>query len=177
LPGNLVLVENSVDRQKGTMPQPLARASAYDVRQQFLSPYTTLDVMKPVLRLISFVVGCALTLAPMYLLVSFSYAVGEPPSSESKGFGYFALPLIGGVALGGGLLLAGLPNLVIGPMRPVFRSIAAVLLVISVVAVSFIGFDGSVTAILCPFILLLNAAAFFFFVYPAKHFSNASSRG
>ncbi len=138
---------------------------------------SALDVMKPVLRVISFVVGGALTLAPLYLLVSFSYAVEEPPSSESNGFGYFALPLLGGVALGGGLLLTGLPNLVTGPMRPVFRSIAAVLLVVSVLAVSFIGFNGSVTAILCPFILLLNAAAFFYFVYPAKHFSNAFSRG
>jgi hypothetical protein len=142
--------------------------------------------MKPVLRLISLVVGSALTLVPLLGLLSFSYLVGEPPSSDPKGFGYFGLALLDGVALGGGLLfgvalgggllLAGLPSLVVGSIRPVFRSVAGVLLVVSVVAVFFIGFDGSVTVIVCPLVLLLNAMAFFYFVYPAKPFSDTCSR-
>ena len=132
--------------------------------------------MKPVLRLINLVFGGALTLAPLLLLLSFSYGVGEPPSSDPKGFRYFALPLLAGVALGGGLLLAGLPNLVVGSIRPVFRSVAGVLLVVSVVAVFFIGFNGSVTVIVCPLVLFLNAMAFFYFVYPAKRFSDTCSR-
>ena len=132
--------------------------------------------MKPVLRLINLVVGGALTLAPLLLLLSFSYGVGEPPSSDPKGVGYFALPLLAGVTLGGGLFLVGLPNLVVGSIRPVFRSVAAVLLGVSVVAVFFIGFTGSVTVIVCPLVLLLNAMAFFYFVYPAKRFSATCSR-
>ena len=132
--------------------------------------------MKPVLRLVNLVVGGALTLAPLLLLLSFSYAVGELPSSDPKGVGYFALPLLAGVTLGGGLFLVGLPNLVVGSIRPVFRSVAAVLLGVSVVAVFFIGFTGSVTVIVCPLVLLLNAMAFFYFVYPAKRFSATCSR-
>lgn len=131
-----------------------------------------LVVMKLILRLISFIVGSMLTLAPLLLLLSFSYGVGEPPSSDTKGLRYFALPLLAGAALGGGLLLVGMPNLVIGPIRPVFRNIAAIMLVVSAVAIFSIGFSGSVTAIVVPLVLLVNATAFFYFVYPAKRFSS-----
>jgi hypothetical protein len=132
--------------------------------------------MKPILRLISLVAGGALTLAPLLLLLSFSYGVGEPPTSDPKGYGYFALPLLAGAALGAGLLLVGLPNVVVGSMRPATRNIAGVLLVVSAVAIFCIGFSGSVTAIACPLALLMNATAFFYFVYPAKRFSNTFGR-
>lgn len=123
------------------------------------------------LRFMSFITGGALILAPFLLLLSFSYGVGEPPSTDPKSIGYFALPLLVGVALGGGLLLVGLPNLVVGPRRPVLRNAAAILQLISVVAIFCIGFSGSATAIIFPLVLLINATAFFYFVYPAKSFS------
>jgi hypothetical protein len=137
-----------------------------------LSPLApTLGVMNHIARLVFLLAGAALTLAPMLALLSFSYGVGEPPSSHPKGFEYFAWPLLAGVGIGGGLLLVGVPNLVVGQKRPNYRNIAALLLVVSTVALFGIGFEGSVTASLGPLAILLNATAFFAFVYPATSFS------
>ena len=127
--------------------------------------------MKAILRITSLVAGGLLTLAPMYLLLSFSYAVGEPPSAEAKGLKYFALPLLAGAGLGGGLLLVGLPNLVVGSLRPTSRNVAAFLLVISAWTIFYVGFEGTFTRVVGPAVLLLNAVAFLYFVYPAKRFS------
>lgn len=135
-----------------------------------------LFIMQPLVRLISLVAGAGLTLAPLLLLLSFSYDVGASPYADPKGFKYFALPLLAGVVLGGGLLLVGLPDLVVGPVRKAFRNVAAVLLVVSAAALFHIGFSGSVTAVVCPLAILMNAAAFFYFVYPARRFSNAGGK-
>lgn len=126
--------------------------------------------MKTILRISFFAMGCALTAAPMILLLSFSYGVGEPPSSDPKGFRYFVAPLLVGLVLGGGLLLVGLPNLVVGHQRPALRIAAAISLAISAVAVTFTGFSGAVTAFVGPVLLSAYALAFYYFVYPAKRF-------
>ena len=130
--------------------------------------------MSTMIRFISFATGSVLAVAPMLLLLWFSYSVGEPPRSHPKGFTFFAAPLLAGFILGGGLLLVGLPKLVAGAKRTGTRIVAAILLVASAVALVRIGFGSPVVAVFGVFALLVNAIAFYHFVYPARRFGNGS---
>ena len=123
-------------------------------------------------RALSFAVGVILLLAPLALGLGFAYGVGEPPTPN--GSAWFAAPLLAaGLLIGGGPVLIGLPGVVVGHRRPVFRYAAAVLLAISAFAIIWIGFSGTVTAIVGPIVLLVEAAAFYLFVYPAATYSEA----
>ena len=135
----------------------------------------TLGTMKTTLRIISFATGSALAVAPMLLLLWFSYSVGEPPTSHSKGFNYFASPLLVGLIFGGGLLLVGFPSLVAGKKRPITRIVAAIFLVVSSVAVVRVGFGSLVATVAGLMVFLVDAIAFYYFVYPAKRFLGDSS--
>jgi hypothetical protein len=122
--------------------------------------------MITVVRALSFAVGVILLLAPLALGLGFAYGVGEPPTPNDSA--RFAAPLLAaGVLIGGGPILIGLPGVVVGHRRPLFRYAAAILLAISALAILWIGFSGTVTAIAGPAVLLIEAAAFYFFVYPA----------
>src|SRR5688572_19888642 len=133
-------------------------------------PASTL--MIALLRALSFIAGLALLAAPSFLLLQFAYGVGEPPESQASAFFLLLLPVCMGFILGGGLLLAGLPHLVLGPRRPTMRLVAGLLMVTSAgVVVLFGGFSGSVTKIATPAVLLLNALAFLAFVWPARAFT------
>ena len=129
--------------------------------------------MKALARTVFLMAGLLLTVSPVIAFLMFAYGVGEPPRATPLEFAVFALPLLPGVALGGGLVLVGLPKLVAGKTRPRTRVAAGLLLVVSTVAHLALGFDGTVTAIIGPLAIVLNAAAFLLFVYPAKAFSFA----
>jgi hypothetical protein len=121
------------------------------------------------LRALSFAVGTLLLFAPVFLMLSFAYGVGEPPKQSERL--WFTLPLLAaGAAIGGGPLLAGIPGLVVGSRRPATQGTAGVLIVVSALAILFIGFSGTVTAIVSPAILLIEAAAFYYFVFPATRY-------
>ncbi len=128
--------------------------------------------MIPTLRILLLLIGAALAVAPSFLLLQFAYGVGEPPAKGENAF--FLLTIGIGFFLGGGLLLVGLPKLVSGATTPVLRALSGALIVFSALAVAFLGFSGSVTKMVSPFVLFLEFVAFWVFIYPAKFFQNAS---
>jgi peptidoglycan/LPS O-acetylase OafA/YrhL len=122
------------------------------------------------LRILSFVVGVALIVAPSFLLLQFGYGVGEPPAYNEV---IFFLPTLGiGLLLGGGLVLAGTKRLVAGASTPMLRFITGGLIIISFLAIVIAGFSGSVTRVVSPVVIVIEMIAFVVFVYPAKHFKN-----
>jgi len=76
--------------------------------------------------------------------------------------------------LGGGLLLIGIPNLVVGAQKPLFRWLAGFLLFLAVIiVVVVVGFSGTVTGKVSPFVLLLQFAVFYVFIWPAVNFQKS----
>lgn len=69
------------------------------------------------LRFISLCLGFMLTIAPSLLAFEFVYSLGEPPKDITETMLYLALTLFTGLVLGGGLLLIGIPNLVVGAKK------------------------------------------------------------
>ena len=126
--------------------------------------------MLPLFRLISFLLGCAITLAPAFLALVIAYGVGEPPET-TVAFAFYLMPLGIGLIFGLGPLLIGFPELVAGPKKPRMRIAAGAFLAISIVGLLMVGFDGSVTRVTTPTALLIEAALFGVFIWPAKHFS------
>ena len=125
--------------------------------------------MLPLLRLISFVLGSAITLAPAFLALAFAYGVGEPPET-TLAFAFYLLPLGIGLIFGIGPLLIGFPKLVAGPEKPRMRVAAGAFLAISIVGLLRVGFDGSVTRVTTPIALLIEAALFGVFIWPLNIF-------
>lgn len=121
------------------------------------------------IRVVLLIVGIAMVAAPSFLLLQFAYGVGEPLDQNEIAF---FIPTLGiGIALGGGLVLVGLPRLVAGATTPVMRVLAGAMLVASAALLASFGFSGSVTRIITPLILLFELLAFLVFIYPAKRFS------
>lgn len=126
------------------------------------------------LRVLSLSIGGLLTIAPSLLAIQFSYGVGEPPNNIVEAILYLAITLFGGLFLGGGLLLVGIPNLVVGPQKPIFRWFSGFLLFLAVsILVVFVGFSGTVTEKVSPFVLLLQFAVFYVFIWPAATFQKS----
>jgi hypothetical protein len=125
--------------------------------------------MLTLLRLISFVLGCAITVIPAFLMLAFAYGVGEPPET-TVAFAFYLLPMLIGLPFGTGPLLIGFPNLVAGPENPKMRVVAGTFLVISIVGLLMIGFGGSMTRVVTPIALLVETALFAVFIWPANHF-------
>ncbi len=125
--------------------------------------------MLSLLRLISLLLGCAITIAPAFLTLAFAYGVGEPPET-TVAFAFYLLPLVIGLIFGMGPLLIGFPKLVAGPEKPKMRVAAGTFLVISIAGLLMVGFGGSVTRVVTPIALLVEAALFAIFIWPAKHF-------
>ncbi|WP_296592937.1 hypothetical protein [Methylophaga sp.] len=125
--------------------------------------------MLSLLRLVSLLLGCAITVAPSFLALAFAYGAWEPPET-TVAFTFNLLPLFVGLIFGMGPLLIGIPKLVAGPEKPKVRVAAGTFVVISVAGLLIIGFDGSVTRDLTPIALLVEAALFAVFIWPAKHF-------
>jgi hypothetical protein len=126
--------------------------------------------MLTLFRLISFVLGCILIVAPAFLVLAFAYGVGEPPETIDA-FAFYLLPLVIGLIFGMGPLLIGFPKLVAGPNKPKMRVAAGAFLVISFAGLLMVGFSGSVTQVVTPAALLVEVALFAIFIWPAKHFS------
>lgn len=126
--------------------------------------------MLSAIRLVSLLLGCALTVAPSFLALMFAYGVDEPPEPESY-FIFFGPLLVGGLALGLGPLLIGIPGLVAGATTPKTRLVVGFLLGVSAAMIALLGMGGSITRITSPAILLLEAIVFAVFVWPAKPFS------
>lgn len=139
--------------------------------------------MVVLLRILSLLVGCLLTLAPSFLMLQFAYGVGEPPTPEDSVTFFLPLLLVG-LGFGLGPLLIGLPKLVAGPRTPVLRVITGILLGVSACGFFLVGFGGTRTIVLVPALLVFEAVAFVVFIWPAKPFSanppltsNSPSRG
>ena len=125
--------------------------------------------MLTLLRLILFVLGCAITVAPAYLILVFAYGVGEPPET-TVAFAFYLLPLVIGLIFGMGPLMIGFPKLVAGPEKPRMRVAAGAFLSISIAGLLMVGFGGSVTRVVTPIALLVEAVLFAVFIWPAKYF-------
>ena len=121
------------------------------------------------LRLVALVLGCTLTVAPLFLALKFAYGVGEPPNGHWDML-YFSMFLLLGLPFGLGPLMISLPNTVAGPQTPVARLFAGGFLLVTIATLLLIGFDGTVTRIVSPAILLLEAALFALFIWPARPF-------
>ena len=127
--------------------------------------------MIKLLRFFSLCLGCTLTIAPSLLMLQFAYGVGDPPKDMTETLLYLAITLFGGLVLGAGLLLVGLPNLVVGAQNPKFRWLGGLLLFLSVIILIFIvGVSGTVTEKVSPFLVLLQCAVFGVFIWPARNF-------
>ena len=125
------------------------------------------------LRIVSFLAGVVLMVFPSLLFLQIGYGVDESPSYRVSIWSLFPIGM--GLVLGGGLLLAGLPKVVVGPARPVAQFIAGILIAVSSATfLFFVGFSGSVTKIASPAILFLEAVVFGVFVWPAVKFRQAS---
>lgn len=112
-----------------------------------------------------------LTIAPSLLAFQFAYGVGEAPKDITESMLYLSVTLLGGSVLGGGLLFVGIPNLVVGAQKPIFRWFAGVLLLLSVIIlVVVVGFSGTVTGKVSPLVLLLQFTVFYVFIWPAANF-------
>ncbi len=125
--------------------------------------------MLTLLRLISLLLGCVIIAAPAFLTIAFAYSVGEPPET-TVAFAFYLLPLFIGLFFGMGPLLIGFPKLVAGSEKPRMRVVAGAFLVISIAGLLMVGFGGSVTRVVTPIALLVEAVLFVVFVWPAKHF-------
>lgn len=125
--------------------------------------------MLTLLRFVSFLLGCAITVAPTYLTLAFAYGVGEPPET-AVAFAFYLLPLAIGLIFGIGPLMIGCPKLVAGPQKPRMRVAAGTFLAISIAGVLMLGFGGSVTRVVTPIALLVEAVLFAVFIWPAKNF-------
>lgn len=134
----------------------------------------TLESMITLSRFIAFALGAALTVAPSFLLLQFAYGVGEPPDEGSLAF--FIPTILIGLVLGLGPLLIGIPKLVAGPRTPTYQLLAGVLLAVSIGCILlFVGFNGTVTRVVSPVVLVVEVALFALFIWPAKlFFANAS---
>ncbi len=126
--------------------------------------------MLTLLRLVALIFGCALLVAPATVFLGFTYAVGEPPDDS---FSFLFPELIGfGLLLGGGLVLVGIPKLVVGNVRPWSSQIAGLFLVFSALAITFgVGFSGEIPRVASPVALLIEFLAFYAFVFPARSFA------
>ncbi|MFC0710379.1 hypothetical protein [Azorhizophilus paspali] len=128
------------------------------------------QIMTILLRLISLLLGCALIVVPPYLLRLFASSLGE--HLEARTFSSFLAPTLTiGLALGSGPLLIGLPRLVAGSRTPGTRIIAGLLMLVSGAGFLTIGFDGYLTQVFTPAVLLIEAILFTFFIWPAWRFS------
>lgn len=115
-------------------------------------------------------------LFPSWALLHFAYGVDDSPSFQN--WIWFLVPIGMGLVLGGGLLLAGLPKIVVGSTRPIAQAIAGILIAISAATfLFFVGFSGSVTKIASPAILFLEAVIFGVFVWPAVRFRQSPESG
>ncbi|TBW13251.1 hypothetical protein E0E50_00575 [Azotobacter chroococcum subsp. isscasi] len=131
--------------------------------------------MITLLRLTSLLLGGALIVVPPYALLLFAHGLGEPHATHA--FSTFLPPtLMIGLALGSGPLLVGLPGLATGARNPKARIVAGMLLAVSIAGFLAIGFDGYLTRVLTPAVLLVEAVLFAFFVWPARHFSASQAR-
>lgn len=125
--------------------------------------------MLNLLRLAALVLGCALTVTPLYLALQYAYGIGEPPRGYWDMLYYFSLLLLG-LPFGLGPLLISFPNTVAGARTPVARTVAGAFLLFTIVTLVFIGFGGYVTRIASPAIMLMEGALFILFVWPARPF-------
>ncbi|HWV19047.1 MAG TPA: hypothetical protein VNZ68_10780 [Rhodocyclaceae bacterium] len=125
--------------------------------------------MVTLLRFISFLLGCAITVAPAYLSLVFAYGVGDPPET-TVAFAFYLLPLAIGLIFGIGPLMIGFPKLVVGPEKPKMRIAAGAFLGISIAGFLMVGFGGSVTRVVTPIALLVEIVLFAVFIWPAKDF-------
>ena len=67
-------------------------------------------------------------------------------------------------------------SLVAGGKRPIIRAIAAALLGVSMAGFIVLGIEGSVTLIVTPLALLLEALLFASFIWPAPRFPDPARR-
>jgi hypothetical protein len=130
---------------------------------------TQLSVMLKILRFLCLCTGTVLFIAPLILALGFAFAVGEPPAEGERALFAIKMLVAGGV-IGAGLILVGLPRIVVGQRRPARRLVAALLLAISAAAIARIGFSGSITVVAGPVFLAIEALAFYSFIYPASSF-------
>jgi hypothetical protein len=70
----------------------------------------------------------------------------------------------------------GLPSLVAGGKRPIMRASAAALLGVSMAGFIVLGVEGSVTLVVTPLALALEALLFASFIWPAPWFPDAAPR-
>lgn len=129
--------------------------------------------MLTAIRLVSLLLGGALTAAPSFLGLIFAYGVGEPPEQESYLI-FFGPLLVAGLVLGLGPLLIGVPGVVAGARTPKSRVVVGVLLGGSVALIALLGMGGAVTRITSPVIFLLEVILFAVFIWPARKFKIAN---
>jgi hypothetical protein len=129
--------------------------------------------MTKVLRVLAFLLGCAVVVAPPFFVLSLAYSLGEPPEDL---IAFLMEPVLVGLIFGAGPLMIGLPSLVAGGKRPIIRAIAAALLGVSMAGFIVLGIEGSVTLIVTPLALLLEALLFASFIWPAPRFPEAARR-
>lgn len=129
--------------------------------------------MTKVLRVLAFLLGCAVVVAPPFFVLSLAYSLGEPPEDL---IAFLMEPVLVGLIFGAGPLMIGLPSLVAGGKRPIVRAIAAALLGVSMAGFIVLGIEGSVTLIVTPLALLLEALLFASFIWPAPRFPDPARR-
>ena len=79
-----------------------------------------------------------------------------------------------GTFLGGGLILTGIPRLVVGSTNPHARDSTACLLAVSCIfLLSLVVRSGSVTALVALAVILLELLVFWVFVFPARYFEES----
>jgi len=123
--------------------------------------------MIPTLRTISFVLGCLFVVAPSFVLFAMAAMLGEP--YEVNQWRLFLPTLALGLVMGGGLLFASLLPYLSGIASNVGRAFVGLLIFLSAISICiFLGFVGSVSKIVSPFVLLFELAVFYLFVFPAK---------
>lgn len=132
-----------------------------------------MDKMTRLLRVLAFLLGCAVIAAPPFFVLSLAYSMGEPPEDL---LAFLTEPVLVGLIFGAGPLLIGLPSLVAGEQRPILRAVAAALLVVSMAGFIVLGVEGSVTLIVTPLALALEALLFAAFIWPAPRFPEAVPR-
>lgn len=129
--------------------------------------------MTKLLRVLAFLLGCAVIAAPPFFVLSLAYSLGEPPEDVVA---FLMEPILVGLIFGAGPLMIGLPSLVAGGKRPIMRAIAAALLGVSMAGFIVLGIEGSVTLIVTPLALVLEALLFAAFIWPAPRFPDAVAR-
>lgn len=120
------------------------------------------------LRAVSFLLGCALVAAPAAVLVHLSYLFeARPPRSLSA---VVEMSWFVGCAMGGGLLLAAIPKLVVGASRPWARAVAGTFIVLSALAVAAVGSLSTIWLLAAAPVLAVEAVVFYVLVFPARGF-------